>query len=54
MDNKLKTVALKEFTYNAELYKIIDFINKNIAHTNIVMGLSEKNGKSIITIYEEE
>lgn len=54
MENKLKTIASKEFNYEAELYKIVDFINKNISRTDLVLGLTKKDNKSVITIYEEE
>lgn len=54
MDNALKIIALKEFKYDSEIYKIVDFINKNISETNLILGLAKKDNKSVITIYEEE
>lgn len=54
MESSLRTIASKEFKYESEVYKIVDFINKNISRTNLVLGLTKKDSKSIITIYEEE
>lgn len=53
MDNGLRIIAFKEFKYDNEIYKIVDFINKSIVGTDIVLGLTQKNNKSIITVYKE-
>ncbi len=37
---------------NPEAYKIVDFLNKNLKEKNIIFGLSKKNGRMTITLYE--
>ncbi len=53
MKNKLEIIGTKEFTYYEEMYKVIDFLNKNLCNKDIVFGLTEKNGKHIMSIYKE-
>lgn len=53
MKNKLEIIGTKEFIYYEEMYKVIDFLNKNLSDKDIVFGLTEKNGKHILSIYKE-
>lgn len=53
MKTKLEIIGTKEFAYYEEMYKVIDFLNKNLSNKDIVFGLAEKNGKHIVSIYKE-
>ncbi len=38
-----------------DLYKIVDFLNKNLKHKGLIFGLSKKDDETMcITIYEIE
>lgn len=50
---QLKVVAQSEFENYSQLYKIVDFLNRSLKHKNIVFGLTSKDSKMYITIYEE-
>lgn len=54
MKDKLELIASKEFVYYEDMYKIIDFMNKNLSEYNIVLGVSEKENKNIVNIYKEK
>jgi hypothetical protein len=54
MKDKLESIAAKEFTYYDEMYKVVDFLNKNLAGYDIVFGITEKNDKHVINIYKEK
>jgi hypothetical protein len=49
---KLELIARKEFTYSDELYKLIDFLNKNLKSKQVIFGISKKDNKAIISLYE--
>ena len=49
---KLELKATIEIMSNPELYKLIDFLNKNLKDSNIIFGLSKKDDKMKISIYE--
>jgi len=49
---KLELIAKKEIDYNDELYKLIDFLNKNLKNKHIILGISKSKDKAIISIYE--
>ena len=46
-------MCTKEFSYYDDMYKIIDFMNKSLSELNIIFGMSEKQGKHVISIYKE-
>jgi len=51
---KLELIAFKSFTMYEDMYKVIDFLNKNLKDKKIMFGLtknSEENNLTI-TIYE--
>ncbi|MFZ5989771.1 MAG: YpmA family protein [Bacillota bacterium] len=52
LDDKLELKATVEVDSNLELYKVIDFLNKNLKDKNLIFGLSKKEKKMIISIYE--
>lgn len=54
MKDELELIAAKEFTYYDEMYKVVDFLNKNLSGYDIVFGITEKNEKHIINIYKEK
>lgn len=54
MKDKLELVATKEFLHYEDMYKVVDFLNKNLSEYDIVFGITEKDGKSIINIYKEK
>lgn len=53
MKNEIKLMCTKEFSYYDDMYKIIDFMNKSLSELNIIFGMSEKQGKHVISIYKE-
>lgn len=54
MKDKLELIASKEIKYYEEMYKVVDFLNKNLGNYDIVFGIQEKNDKHIINIYKEK
>ncbi len=54
MQDKLELIASKEFIYHEEMYKVVDFLNKNLSENNLVFGITEREGKNIINIYKEK
>jgi len=51
--NEIELMCMKEFSYYEDMYKVIDFMNKNLSELNIIFGISENNGKHVISIYKE-
>ena len=51
-EDKLELKAALEVECNLELYKVIDFLNKNLKYKDLIFGLSQGNGKMKVTIYE--
>ena len=49
---KLELIAKREMVYNDELYKLVDFLNKNLKNKQIIIGISKNDDKAIISIYE--
>lgn len=54
MKDKLELIAAKEFTYYDEMYKVVDFLNKNLSEHDLVFGITERDDKHIINIYKEK
>ncbi len=54
MQDKLELIATKEFSQYEEMYKVVDFLNKNLSGYNIVFGITERDNKNIINIYSEK
>lgn len=54
MKDKLELIASKEFVYYEDMYKIVDFMNKNLSEYNIVLGVTEKENRNIVNIYKEK
>lgn len=49
---KLELKATLELENNFELYRVVDFLNKNLKNKRLIFGLSKKNNKMVISIYE--
>lgn len=54
MKDKLQLIATKEFKEYDEMYKIVDFLNKNLSDLDLIFGMCEKDGKHMVTIYKED
>ncbi len=51
---KLELIALKKVSANPELYKVIDFLNKNLKTYHLMFGLTKKEESMTISVYEVE
>lgn len=51
----MELIALTEIRNNAELYKLVDFLNKNLKNRGLIFGLSRKDADMMtITIYDTQ
>jgi len=50
--DRLEPKSTLEVQNSPELYKVIDFLNKNLKNKGLIFGVSRKNGKMIVSIYE--
>jgi len=51
-NDRLELKSTLEIESNAELYKVVDFLNKNLKEKKVIFGLSKKGEKMQISIYE--
>jgi uncharacterized FlaG/YvyC family protein len=51
---KLDLLATQRVGLNGELYKVVDFLNKNLKDRGLTFGLTKKDDKMVISIYEVE
>lgn len=51
---KLELIATLRVGANSELYKVVDFLNKNLKDYRLMFGLTKKEGKMVISVYEVE
>lgn len=49
---ELNLFAIKEFKEHEEMYKVVDFLNKNLKGDGLVFGLTKKGELNIISIYK--
>lgn len=49
---KMQLKATLEISAHDELYKLVDFLNKNLKEKNLIFGLAQKEDKMQVTIYE--
>ncbi|WP_347491001.1 YpmA family protein [Desulfoscipio sp. XC116] len=51
---KLELIATKSFSMYEDMYKVIDFLNKNLKDKKVMFGLTKNNEDNnlTITIYE--
>lgn len=47
----LEIRAVIEVEKNSELYKLVDFLNKNLKEKGLIFGLSKEKERMKITIY---
>lgn len=51
---KIELIATQRIGVNGELYKVVDFLNKNLKDHGLMFGLTKKEDKMIISVYEVE
>ena len=51
---KLELIATQRIGINGELYKVVDFLNKNLKDYRLMFGLTKTEDKMVISIYEVE
>ncbi|MDR3540007.1 MAG: YpmA family protein [Desulfosporosinus sp.] len=51
---KIELIATQKVGVNGELYKVVDFLNKNLKDHGLMFGLTKKEDKMIISVYEVE
>ncbi|CAA7601283.1 Protein of unknown function (DUF4264) [Acididesulfobacillus acetoxydans] len=51
---KLALIATQKLSANPELYKVVDFLNKSLKDYHVMFGLSKKDDRMTISIYEVE
>lgn len=52
--DKLELIASKTFKPYDDMYKVVDYLNKNLKHKKVMFGLTRNTDtqESTITIYE--
>ena len=51
---KIELIATQRFSVNGELYKVVDFLNKNLKNHGLMFGLTKKEDTMVISVYEVE
>ena len=51
---KIELIATQRLGLNGELYKVVDFLNKNLKDHGLMFGLTKKADQMIVSIYEVE
>ena len=51
---KIELIATKRVGVNDELYKVVDFLNKNLKDHRLMFGLTKKEDTMVISVYEVE
>lgn len=51
---KIDLIASLRIGVNGELYKVVDFLNKNLKDHQLMFGLTKKEDKMVISVYEVE
>lgn len=51
---KIELIATQRLGVNGELYKVVDFLNKNLKDYRLMFGLTKKEDKMVISVYEVE
>ncbi|MFL0196398.1 DUF4264 family protein [Clostridium sp. WILCCON 0269] len=52
MKNELKLISSKEFSHYEDMYKIVDFLNKNLNSYGLTFGVHQEDNKDVINIYK--
>ena len=53
MQEELKLISSKEFSYYKDMYKVVDYLNKNLNDLDIVIGLSIEENTQWLNIYKQ-
>jgi len=53
-NGKIELIAIQKVRANSEMYKVVDFLNKNLKGHQLMFGLSKKEESMTISIYEVE
>ncbi len=49
----MRLLAVHDVGYTPDLYKLVDFLNKNLKDKNIIFGLSKRDDKTmLVSIYD--
>lgn len=51
---KIELIASQRVGVNGELYKVVDFLNKNLKGYRLMFGLKKREDKMVISVYEVE
>lgn len=51
---KLELIATQRVSSNSELYKIVDFLNRNLKDYRLMFGLTKKADEMVISVYDVE
>ena len=51
---KIELIARQRVGVNGELYKVVDFLNKNLKDHRLMFGLTKKDDTMVISVYEVE
>ncbi|MEL1135257.1 YpmA family protein [Desulfitobacterium sp. THU1] len=51
---KIELIGTQKLKINSELYKVVDFLNKNLKEHHLMFGLSKKEDTMTISVYEVE
>ncbi|MGE4272665.1 MAG: YpmA family protein [Desulfitobacterium sp.] len=51
---KIELIGTQKLKINSELYKVVDFLNKNLKEHHLMFGLSKKEDTMTISLYEVE
>lgn len=52
MESGLELIATQAVPYNEDLYVLIDFLNRTLKHKQLIFGVSQKEDKMVVSIYE--
>jgi glutamate mutase epsilon subunit len=55
MESKIEVLTTVNVTYQADLYKVVDALNRTLKHNNLMFGLAldkEDPTKAVFTIYK--
>ncbi|MDR3271313.1 MAG: YpmA family protein [Peptococcaceae bacterium] len=53
-NGKIELLATQRVAVSPDMYKVVDFLNKNLKRYNLMFGLSKKDDEMIISAYEVE
>jgi len=51
---KIELIATRRIGVNGELYKVVDFLNKNLKDQGLMFGLTKKEDEMVISVYKVE